>query len=84
MGAADSKTNPERAYGQAHSRGGEANTTTEIDTGLALVRPYDPYCLWLSNCSFDRSVFHEGDGDGEEEKPRMVRFPVRFAVNTTV
>ena len=42
VGAAHSQTNPERAYGQAHSRGGEANTTTEIDTGLALVGPYGP------------------------------------------
>ena len=32
--AAHSQTHPERAYGQAHSRGGEANTTTEIGTGL--------------------------------------------------
>ena len=37
VGAGHSQTNPERAYGQAHSRGGEANTSTAIDTGLALV-----------------------------------------------
>ena len=35
-----SQTHHERAYGQAHSRGGEANTTTETDTGLALVGSY--------------------------------------------
>ena len=42
VGAAHSQKKPERTYGQAHSRGGEANTTTEIDTGLALVGPYGP------------------------------------------
>ena len=66
VGAANSQTNPERAYGQAHSRGGEANTTTEIDTGLALVGPYGPY-LWLPKGWFDWSLFHLGDTDGEEE-----------------
>ena len=67
VGAAHSQTNPERAYGQAHLRGGEANTTTEIDTGLALMGPYGPYRLWLPNGWFDWSVFHLGDTDGEEE-----------------
>ena len=67
VGAAHSQTNPERAYGQAHSREGGANTTTEIDTGLALVGLYGPYRLWLPNCWFDSSVFHLGDTDREEE-----------------
>ena len=60
-----------RAYGQAHSSGGEANTVTnttiEIDTGLALVVPYGPYRLWSPNGWFDRSVFHLEDTGGEEE-----------------
>ena len=67
VGAAHSQTNPERAYGQAHSRGGEANTTTEIDTGLALVGKYGPYRLRLPNGWFDWSVSHLGDTAGEEE-----------------
>ena len=61
------KTNPERANGQAHSRGGEANTNTEIDTGLAFPGPHGLYRLWLPNGWFDWSVFHLGDTDGEEE-----------------
>ena len=60
--AAHSQPHPERAYGHAHSRGGEANTTTEIGTGLELVGPYGPYRLW-----FDWSVFHLGDTDSQEE-----------------
>ena len=67
VGAAHAQTNPERTYGQAHSRGGEANTTTHIDTGLALVGLYGPYRLWLPNGWFDCSVFRLGDTNGEEE-----------------
>ena len=58
--AAHSQPHPERAYGQAHSRGGEADTTTEIGTGLELVGPYGPYRLRLPNGWFDWSVFHFG------------------------
>ena len=45
----------------------EANTTPEIGTGLDLVGPYGPYRLWLPNGWFDRSVFHLGDSDSQEE-----------------
>ena len=65
--AAHSQPHPERANGLAHSRGGEANTTTEIDTGLELVGPYGPYRRWLPNGWFDWSVFHFGDSDSQEE-----------------
>ena len=61
--AAYSQPHPERAYGHAHSRGGEANTTTEIGTDLDLVGPYGPYRQWLLNGWFDWSVFHLGDSD---------------------
>ena len=67
VGAAHSQTNPEQAYWQVHSRGNEANTTTEIDTGPDLVGPYRPYRLCLPKCWFDLSVFHVGDSDGEKE-----------------
>ena len=40
--AAHSQPHSERAYGQAHSRGGEASTTTEIGTGLDFVCG----CVW--------------------------------------
>ena len=78
MGAAHSQTNPERANGKPHPRGGEANTTTEIDTGSALVGPHGSYRLRLPNGWFDWSVFHLGGTDVEEETyvsqvPRTVR-----------
>ena len=67
VGAGNSQTSPKRTYGQEHSRGGEANKTTESDTGPALAGPYGPYRLWLPHCRFDWSVFHVWDSDGEEE-----------------
>ena len=39
VSAAHSQPHPKRAYGQAHSPGGDANTTTEIGTGLEFVDP---------------------------------------------
>ena len=51
----------------SYSRGGEANTTTEIGTGLDLVGLYGPYRLWLPNGWFDWSMFHLGHSDSQEE-----------------
>ena len=65
--AAHSQPHPERAYGQAHSHGALANTTTEIGTGLDVVGLYGPYRLWLPNGRYDYSVFHLGDTDSQEE-----------------
>ena len=45
-------------------------------------RPYHPYRLWLPNGWFDWSVFHLGDGDGEETL--VVQVPPHRCLNTTV
>ena len=46
--AACIKTNPERAYGKAQSRGGDANTVLEVVSG---------FLLYGESASLEQSVF---------------------------
>ena len=57
---------PERAYGQAHSRGGEVSTFTEVGTGLSWADHCGPHRLWLPKEWLDWSVIHSRDSDGEK------------------
>ena len=67
MKAANSITNPERAYGKAHSGEGGVSKFTEAGNGLSLAGPYGPHRLWLPEEWLGWSVIHSGDSGGEEE-----------------